>query len=244
MTRGSSSSGLTLIELLLGLLIFSLIAMSLYSTYINGVRVSQRVRLRDDLFREARWMIDALTLDLENMVAYRGPLVPGETVKGSFAGSEDHLSMILPTEDGLSQIKYYLRLPEYGSVFQTVVQRRSSLDEVTVDRQKESSRIVYLIREERPLRLPDGQEEPADDLERGAEILSRMVQEGSLRLAYADRGQTGELGISWRADWDEAYFPSGVRVELTLQPDSEDEPPRHIRKDILIPLGVWGKKEM
>jgi hypothetical protein len=235
--------GLTLMELLLGLLIFSLIALSLYSTYVNGVRVSHRVKLRDNLFREARWVVDTLTFDLENMVVYRGLPAPGKAAEGSLTGSQDRLKLILPTKDGLSEIEYYLQYPEYGSVFQTIIQKRSSSDKVVVDRRRESVKLAYLIREEQPLQIPEPNGVDADDQQEGKEILSRMVQQDSLRLAYADSGVMGDTGISWRTDWNEAYLPAGVRIELVLQPDSEDDLPQRIHKEILVPLGAWGKKE-
>ncbi len=60
----------TLIELLLGLSIFALIALSVYSVFWGGMRMTRKAKHLNPIYREMRLALDLLSVELENMVPY------------------------------------------------------------------------------------------------------------------------------------------------------------------------------
>jgi prepilin-type N-terminal cleavage/methylation domain-containing protein len=100
-----AAKGFTLVEMLLGLSIFALVAVVCYSIFSNGIRINDRAAKSEALYREMNWSLDALALDLENMVPYEG----NKGNWSAFEGSEKSLSLALPTKDGLKKIRYSLK---------------------------------------------------------------------------------------------------------------------------------------
>jgi prepilin-type N-terminal cleavage/methylation domain-containing protein len=210
--RRSKMRGFTLIEILLGLTIFAVIGLSLYTTFANGIQLSRQSEQLENLYREARWTYDILAADLENMVSYQFPIDKGDTHRvivreatsrnvtvlsgelsgsqfgdegyqqGSFWGDKTSLSFIIPTEHGLRTVRYYLSDVSEDEIFKTEVGETFSQN-VDIELQNVSEKRVHsLIREEGPF---VGFENLDDSSGRQKEILSRRVLEGSLNFSYA-----------------------------------------------------------
>ncbi len=57
-----------MIEALLGLAIFSVIAVTLYSTFWSGIQIDQR--LEDRIYRQASWALEGMARELQNATIY------------------------------------------------------------------------------------------------------------------------------------------------------------------------------
>lgn len=228
----------TLIEVLLGLTIFSIIALSLYSTFSSGIQLSRRSDQANRIYREARWFFDRLTLDLENMQTYSFDNSYPQLV--SFAGTQDAITLILPTSQGLKSVSYVLRDPQNDSVYKTIIGKRSARPRVIVSKYEEKMSWDLLVREEKSFadylqQLPE--------LTGKREVLSSHIQPGSLKFSYAYLEKQGEkTEMIWKDAWNQRYLPSGVRVTATfINPDPSKEPVT-LDKDIFIPTGFLGEE--
>ena len=232
-----NKKGFTLIEVVLGLSIFALTALTFYAVFSNGLRINERAATSEQLYRELRWSLDTLTLDLENMVPYEGY----NSGVGAFEGTEQTISFIRPTAEGLKVIRYSLQSPEQTKVFETRIGERSSKNKPIIINYTEEEKIEFLIREEQPFaQSSDGKA----DVPSEPEVLSTHIQPGSLRFSYGYRGEEGQApGLTWKDDWKDIHFPSLVRVELAFVEPGQTQVALSVKKEILIPAGSWGKAE-
>ena len=228
--------GFTLIELILGISIFALMALTFLAVFSNGVRINGKAEKSDQLYRELRWAMDTLTSDLENMVSYEGFQENG----GGFHGDEKSLSLILPTASGLKSIHYALQLPKRGKVVKTVIGQHFTKNTDIVLNYTEENKIESLVREERPFsQSAEADSEP----EAGSGVISPHVKPASLKFFYAAavKKDDPDASVAWLEKWSDVHPPSMVRVELSfVDPDDAKNPPLWIQKDIFIPAGSWG----
>ncbi len=252
--------GFTLIEMLVGFSIFAVIALSLYVTYANGMQLNRRSQSVGERYRQAKWAMEAITRDLENIVPYHFPieedlhihkvLVGESTVgnvgittrmsgdadeqAGSFLGEEESLSFISVDAAGVKQVRYYLSEPQDILVQTTVVNEDIREQQTILSSVIAEDEEKILVREELALRDFYG--------DSTKEIISLHVKEGGLKFSYALR-PSGALDkdLEWQDRWEGASFPVGVRVVLVLN-DPQAEIPMQVQRDILVPLGAWSKK--
>ena len=109
----------TLIELLLALIIFSMGALIIYGTFSGGLLISQRSEGQGEVYREARISLELMTKELESMVPYDFTASSPEGT--ALKGDENKISFIVPTENGLKRISYYLISPEQRQIKTTVL---------------------------------------------------------------------------------------------------------------------------
>lgn len=230
-----NKKGFTLIEVVLGLSIFAITALTFYAIFSNGLRINDRAAASEQLYRELRWSLDTLTLDLENMVPYEGY----NAGVGAFEGTEQTLSLIRPTAEGLKIIRYSLQNPEQTKIFETRMGERSSKNKPIIVNYTQEEKIEFLVREEQQFSESGGSESDAGN---EPEILSTHIQPGSLRFSYGyrgeDQGQTPQL--VWKDDWSDVHFPALVRVELGFVEPGQSQVALSVKKDILVPAGSWG----
>lgn len=229
--------GFTLIEVLLGLTIFSIIALSLYSTFHSGIEINKRSEEDNKVYREARWLLDRLAKDLENMSSY--DFANSYPSLRAFNGDENRLSLVLPTEEGLKVVSYLLQSPQQDTVFKTIIGRHTKRNVSFISRFEERLNLDLFVRKESSF-ADYLQTEPDKDIEE--EILSTSVKEGSLKFSYAFLEGEGENAkITWRDSWKEKYLPSGVRIQITLVKSGRLPEPVTMERDIYIPTGYLGR---
>lgn len=230
----------TLIEMLLGLGLFSIIALSLYGAFASGMKIERRSEGGNRIYREIRWSLDKITDDLENMVSY--DFSNSYPEKTAFLGEAHRLSCVVPTESGLTTVNYYLKLPEEGSVYTTVVGKRYNKNTNMVVRFEEQLSVNLLVREEKSF-IESLQAESGTTPE--LDILSARVAEDGLTFYYAYlEGEEENAQIIWKDSWAFDYLPSGIRVELNLIPFDRTEDAVTIRRDVFIPIGFLGRESL
>ncbi len=231
--------GLTLLEILLGLSIFSIIALSLYSVYSQGIKLNQKSENLENLYREARLTMETLSLDLENMVPFNYRNFYDST-QGAFIGNEQSISFLVAAETGLRMVRYRLKNPEETKIHQTIIGGHSKENVPLVVETEVDKRVQHFIREEGPFFALVNKDMPYSF---ESEILSRNIREGGLQFFYAFQKEKDQPGmIEWREEWSLPFNPAGVRVKISfLTPDNKSQP-LPIQRDIMIPTGSWGKQ--
>jgi len=234
--------GFTLVEILLGVMIFGILSTTIYGVFANAIRLNRQARNIEELYRDARCVIDALTLDLENMVPYttsreffekREVIVKEATRKnvtitqksitglmeedaavGSFIGQEQSLAMVVPQADGLKEVVYYLQPPQQTRIYQSLINRFDfSLSTVVTQSEDIEEDLYFLIREERPFPYQD-----LDEIASGIheEVVGSYILADSLRFSYLGQGRDREGEPDWVSEWAESEQPSVLRFEATF----------------------------
>ena len=232
--------GFTLIELLLGISIFALVALSLYSTLASGIQLNRRSQNLNKIIQEARWSMEQIVHDLENIVPY--DFSNSYPDKAAFTGESDRISFILRTDSGLKVVSYYLYSPGKEEVEMTVIGKTITKNIPLITRREEiSEEVSYLIREEQSF---IDFLQPSDQQESDIEMLSTNIKSKSLKFSYAFLAEESAANnIQWQNQWNQKYIPMGVRVEMTfLWPDNSGKE-AFFQKDILIPTGFWGSNK-
>ena len=258
------SKGFSLVELLIALGIFSVIALSLYVVFANGLRIQKEAKNLEDVYRDARFIMESITQDVENMV----PLSSGQNgqeimqtilreatsrnvniIAGSFSmgsssikqsffkGDEKSVNMAVPFNGELREVRYELKPSSELKVFKTLVGETYKANQNITVRSEENFETESFIREVRPIK--EGKEEETDDFTE--EVLSPYILKDQVKFQYAARdGKEASMPYTWKDSWEEDYFPAGIRVEMSFFNPNNEKMPIILRKDIFIPLGSWG----
>ena len=252
-------TGFTIIEFLLAFGIFAVIAVSLYATFFNGVRLDKKAQVLESFFHDIRCSLDAVALDVENMLPYRFGAVVTSGVKirygevkdlawgkdasqdneeeRAFSGDDKSFSLLLSTDTGIKRVRYYLATPQEVSVHTEGVARGTVRGLSWGDKNDSEEKISLFVREELPFGEPK-----TDDPENGSdvEVLSKKVLEHGLKITYAT---LEEDKLVWKDEWRENFFPLGIRLTLTMVDPEDASSSVVVEKNILVPMGIWGQKE-
>jgi len=100
------SKAFTFIEILIALTIFSIIALSLYSTFFSATSVWKRSADENRLYQEARWSLETIAKELRNAIIldYRKSYSDFSV----FEGNSNSISFLCVTEDGIKKVSYFL----------------------------------------------------------------------------------------------------------------------------------------
>lgn len=238
MPMTNNRKAFTLIELLLAVTLFSIVSLSLYVTFANGLNLDREAERVEGSYGEAGWVMRALEKDLERLISFYSSTSDGEDLL-ALEGKEDQCAWIIETEEGLKQVAYYLKEPSYDHIHKVIVGKVSLPDEIVVSSEEEH-RTKHLVREERAvfaLKADNGEDASSE-----IEIIARFVEADTFSLAYAKlEGKGGESSFSWVGQWQERYPPAGLRIQMRTGEEAEASSPLIVR-DILIPMGLWGEK--
>lgn len=231
--RQNPLAGFTLIEMLLGLMIFALVAVSLYGILSSGIKISRRSDDANKIYREIQWSLDAIARDLENMATYS--YSQDGVPKTAFSGGSTDVSLILPTPAGLKTVSYYLEEPQFGSIVKTVIGGHHKGNKTIVSQSESGFTLHSLIREEESFLISD---EPA---EKG--VLSFYVKPGSLKFSYAYyQGEGENAQVIWSDTWTKEYIPFAVRVELAFVNPGKSGEALTVQRNVCIPPGFLGEE--
>ena len=228
----------TFIETLLGLTIFSIIALSLYSTFSSGMQLSRKSENTNKVYREIRWSLDKISQDLENARPY--DFTNSYPQMSAFTGTSDILSFILATETGLKAISYTLQSPESDSIYKTIIRHHASRNASFISRYEEKYSLKLFVREESSLL---DYLQPAVEKKVERDILSPNIKEGGLKFSYAYlQGEGENAKVIWKDSWKEKQIPAKVRVEIIFIKSDKSQEPLVVKKDIFIPTGFFGEE--
>jgi len=224
--------GFTLIELLLSLALFSIVAVIVYSTFSAGLQLNRRSNDHNDMYRQARWSLEIIKKDLENMVAYDFKNSYGEE-RIAFEGNKDTLKLILPTEDGLKVIRYYLTTQENDRIHKEIVRQATSKNVTVTTSEFGAEEALFLVREE-----IDFVDFLSDENKQGElEVIGSMMKRDGLNFFYYDH--ESETNPGWIAQWGSPYFPLIVQIELEFLFIEKDSNTFAVEGKVLIPTNNY-----
>jgi len=221
----------TIIELLLGMSIFSLIMLCVYGAFYSGVKMSHRSGKQQKIYREARFSFDLISRELENMAPFHY-LEDGEQ-QIVFVGDHDQITFVYPTEKGLKAVSYFLETPEKSSIHKVIIGKRYKKNVKVVSKYtQESSQIDFLMRQEKDFSeyFSDGSKESMLE-----EIIATKTVENGLRFFYGYLQSEESQEIVWDEKWTESEIPMYVRLEMDFL--LEDENVLTLSRNVLIPTG-------
>jgi prepilin-type N-terminal cleavage/methylation domain-containing protein len=225
-------NGFTLVEVLLGILIFSMITLSLYSVFAAGVNLNKRTERSLKISREASKIMDRMAGDFGNMAFY--DFSGSYPDKKCYLVEQNSFGFLIRTDRGLQAIRYILQPVDLGKVHETLLGRTTKRNVAVTMKYSEPINLMALVREEQELR---------EFLKVGftgaiPEVLSRSVLREEMKIYNAAAVKVGERKIPWVGGWTKKSLPRGVRVELTLIAGDPLGKTTFVR-DFFIPTGEW-----
>ncbi len=242
----NSRRAFTLVELLLALSIFSMVAVCVYGTFWAGVKLNQRFEGETAAYHQIRLALDLMSVDLENAVFY--DFTNSYPREAAFTGEKDVVTFFLATGKGLKVIRYSLESSQGGNVHKVVVGATYERNVNTfVDYRVEEVKLCNLVREEWD--FPEYVSGVTGE-NHAVEIIADNVGENSLKFFYGymvspaggEDSRTDDT-YEWRAQWTPGDIPLMVRVEMDFLLAGAAQRMITTRKDVLIPQGSWGQPE-
>lgn len=237
----------SLIELLLALSIFAMIALCVYGTFWAGVKLNQRSDGWSAAHQQIRLAFDLMSAELERAIPY--DFTNSYPDRTAFEGDGSAVTFVLASGKGLKVVRYHLDSAQEGVVHKTIIgQRYSHNVGMVAAYNRQDVKLRDLVREEWDFReYVSGMTGEGH----AAEIIATGIVENSLKFAFGyalDQGN-GRQGAQeddayqWREQWTQDYIPSLVRIEMDFLFSGTTPLAVAARKDVFIPHGAWGKPE-
>ena len=218
--------GFTVIEVLMALTIFSVVALCLFSIFVSGIKLSHRFEKQGNTYRQLRWPFDVMEKDFMNIVFY--DFSRSYPDRQAFQGEEDNVTFIVSTGNkGLKVIRYYLETPQKTAINTVILGKTYKKNVDGVIKSEKEQPINYLIREERD--FVDYLSDDKSGIHK--KIVARDVKEGGLKLNYAFFDVQNQQ-LSWGEDWHSGSLPSAIRVEMEVANFQQSS----LKKDFVIPV--------
>ncbi|MBF0532553.1 MAG: prepilin-type N-terminal cleavage/methylation domain-containing protein [Candidatus Omnitrophica bacterium] len=233
----NDAHGFTLIEILLGLSIFSLIIVCVYGTLKTGIDLNARFENHKDIFRQTKIVMDLFSQDIEGAVVY--DFSNSYPDRFSFTGAMDQLTFIMPSTNGLKTVSYYLSMPDKVEIKQTIIGEHYQKNTTVTETRQTGPPALCLIREEMDF---------IDYMSAGfkmngeKEILLQNIPENGIQFFYADK-INADGAIVWKKTWTDIKLPLAVKMDLKIVSDLDKEPRTfHFEKISLIPTTIQIKQ--
>ena len=228
------TQGFTLIEIILGMMIFAILGLGLLGSFTNGLRLNKEIEAASQTTRQLRWVFDGLSRDLDNVRFYDFAQSYPKVL--SFSGGKDRVRFLIVTDEGLKWISYYIGEPKRDVVHKTIIGKHFDKVSSIVTSYKEENASKFLIRQELPFvdGLGENESEGANE-----EVVLRGVKEGAVTFEFAAARGPEEQNVDWKDSWEEDALPTYVRIGLTLDDDQlKTNSPAHLVRQFLIPMGL------
>ena len=227
----------TLVEVLLAVSLFSIVAVTSYSIFWSGMRIGHQTETSKNLYRQAYWSLELMTKELENAVSY--DFSASYPDKQAFVGTKGNISFLIEGEDGLKVVRYYLLAEDEGEVHQTIVHYQAYKENVQVTQYiNEEEPEFLLIREEVSFR--DYLAGHITDHQVNMEILALGVKEEGLIFSYGVKDDTLSGQYSWYDQWAEAKLPAGISINIRFKDMDGGDKGRSFGREVFIPSQAGG----
>lgn len=216
--------GFTLIEILIAVSIFSVIAIALYTGFNAGIRVWRRAEQNMELHQSIRFFLGGIGKELRNAINYG----QAEGI-GEIAGEGEAKLVVKPD---------LVFVGERDNIsFVTLITRILEENESSV----ELAKINYSLNTDGTLmRKAAYQNEGFAETDINTEKLISDVEE--LRFEYVYKAEDEELPPTWKDYWQgQEGLPIGVKVFLKLK--KQEGIAGDFFKTVFIPTGIMGEEE-
>lgn len=212
----------TLIELLLAITIFAVIASVIYSSFRLGTLSWRRIESDLSKYQRIRYALNSMSNDLANAFAHKEIQFLGEEKRIEFAGL---IKTPNTNVENIGKISYFFLSDAEGETGRLM---RQSL-------------LYWQVKAEE---LAEEVEEPLEiaEADEGDELLSNVL-DFSLGYCYNISEDEG-LSLDWQPDWTpEDVIPAGVKIKLVLKDEDSPGGEMIFAKRIFVPSGEIGVPE-
>ena len=222
--------GFTLIELLLGVVITSIILLTVYTVFFAALDIRERSLRQEDTVGQMGIALEAMARDLENTVGYNFANSYPE-IK-AFNGAKDRITFLQSSPQGLRFVSYYLQKRDEGRRHDVQIGQHSKKN-VSVTESKTGTEAVYdLIRESRPfLDYLTASDDHAE-----TRIVCRNIKSNGLQFSFGSVNPDSG-GRAWYASWSFNVIPALTKIELASGPNPSG-PGVQLAKMVLNPAGT------
>lgn len=214
-----SREGFTLLELLLAVTIFSVIAVALIATFNAGIKILRRSEESMRQHQDLRYALDEVALDLRNALLAELPQAEAETEE--IEGEEEEV--------------YYFSGSSTGFDFMTL---KDVYDEDKIKR--EVCRVRYFLREGAPLKFVRSVSSASAGYASGADANEELISDiiKSVEVSYAFEPHDEDMPPEWHDNWEmPEAIPAGVKIRFDLKGVGTLQ---NITKTVFIETGVLG----
>jgi len=206
--------GFTVIELLIALSIFAVIAVTLYSTFFAGISTWKRSGDNTGIYQDIRVAFDDIARDLKNMIYF----TKDDESAYIFSGTSEQV-IFMTLEESIS---------EKTEPQRELVRIAYSFDNAKGDIVRETAGILLGF----------------DTKKAEKEILLKNVEDFKIEYCYfsGDEDDPYLWQEEWKDE--EVKTPRGIRITASLKGSKSSREASKITRIVFIPTGVLGKKEL
>lgn len=222
----------TLIEMLLGIIIFAVISAVLYNTFWIGLKVD---RASNDINRslyEIKTAFELAANDLENLFLY--DFSASYPAKTSFIGSSNTMSFLTASSGKLQRVYYYTAIPDGSRTSQLIIGQRT-------DKQSKAP-LEFLLRHEEG--MIESLKESNHNKSAG-EVVAAGIKKGSFKINYGQlkRNSSGYIiipkEIEWLNEWKKNLIPDALRLEAVLFNIKNPQEGLSLTREFYLPPVDW-----
>ena len=224
-------NGFTLVELLLGLTISTIIGLSVYNMFWQAMKLDDKMRHVHENYTEVLMADHALSHDLENAIKldFSGSY-PDLRI---FDGQKTEFSFLTQTPKGIKRVRYYSGLLD-GAVAKSMIGRVVNESSHATGEPKGSLPIEFLLRQESS--LPDWLNEMTNNT--STQIVAAGFKKESFNCQYAsfskDLHTVGSKAIDYTDTWDKKGLPLAVSCNFVLYDPKSPEEGIAFKRDIFL----------
>ena len=206
-------SAFTLVEMLLGLMIFAMVSVGIYGVLGGALRLEKRVRGVHAHCEDVRQVFDLVDQDLENMIAY--PFQKGRSDHLAFDGRADRMVFFLPTDEGVRQIEYYAGAFDPGLREEVRFRRVKNGREIFEDDGGDKEKQTFFLRRSVPLGMILAGRDDQGDIG----VLAGGLKREGIRFHYGvlSKDKFGEKEVVFQDEWKDNSLPDVIRIEIGLE---------------------------
>ncbi|MDP2939562.1 MAG: prepilin-type N-terminal cleavage/methylation domain-containing protein [Candidatus Omnitrophota bacterium] len=230
--------GFTFIEVMMGLLIFSIIALSLYSIFSAASLAWRRSKDANRIYFEAKWCLDDISQSLKNAAFFDFSLNYPDLKL--FKAETDKISFLIATDSGLKRVSYFLEKPDFGKIHKIVIGKRGAMPDKIIDNYKQSAESLFSLKRK--------EQDFLSSLVATVENrnLTSLVKDSGLKFSYAYKTTDSESleTLVWKDNWEsQNQIPKIIKVNLTLLNPKNLKQEKTFTKIIFIPTGTMLQSE-
>ena len=222
----------TLVELLLGLTIGSIILLSVYNMFWQATKLDDKMRHVHENYSEVLMADQALSHDLENAIPM--DLSGSYPDAKIFDGQKTEFSFLTQTPKGIKRVRYYSGLWDQGAVSRSMIGRVVNESGNAGSYSRGSIPVEFLLREESS--LADWLNDTANDT--SIQIVAAGIKKESFNCHYArfvkNLYTEGSKSIEYKDAWEDKGLPMSVSCDFTLYDPKKPEQGLMFKRDIFL----------
>lgn len=199
-------NGFTLVELLVSLSIFSLLAVAVYSVFAGGVGTWRRAQVFSSTYQTARLVLDKIGRDLGRTVRISGSEFSGGPARLSFLTVRP---VVAPPDDDAPPASGGGAGGSFLAGADDAARRQAAFP---------IRRVTYLFEASSLMRRDESYLEGLQDVHRDPEVMAGPF--AGVTFQYASKDDDRDAAVEWLEQWEDAEKnPSGVKITLTIGDD-------------------------